>query len=57
MGVTVARTFAPARVYIARLVGTSVFDPLGDEVGFLCGHGPGGKIGDERRTNPYLRGL
>ncbi|MDO9414773.1 MBL fold metallo-hydrolase [Pararhizobium sp.] len=31
--------------------------PLGDEVGFICGHGPGSKIGDERRTNPYLRGL
>jgi hydroxyacylglutathione hydrolase len=31
--------------------------PLGDEVGFLCGHGPGGRIGDERRTNPFLRGL
>ncbi|MFT4160451.1 MBL fold metallo-hydrolase [Shinella sp.] len=31
--------------------------PLGDEVGFLCGHGPGGRIGEERRTNPFLRGL
>ncbi|AYD01647.1 MBL fold metallo-hydrolase [Neorhizobium sp. NCHU2750] len=31
--------------------------PLGDEVGFLCGHGPGGRIGEERRSNPYLRGL
>jgi hydroxyacylglutathione hydrolase len=31
--------------------------PLGDEVGFLCGHGPGSRIGDERRSNPYLRGL
>ncbi|MBD8554971.1 MBL fold metallo-hydrolase [Rhizobium sp. CFBP 8762] len=31
--------------------------PLGDDVGFICGHGPGSKIGDERRTNPYLRGL
>ncbi|MCJ8519333.1 glyoxylase-like metal-dependent hydrolase (beta-lactamase superfamily II) [Pseudorhizobium tarimense] len=31
--------------------------PLGDEVGFLCGHGPGGRIGDERRTNPFLQGL
>jgi glyoxylase-like metal-dependent hydrolase (beta-lactamase superfamily II) len=31
--------------------------PLGDEVGFLCGHGPGGKIGEERRTNPFLQGL
>lgn len=31
--------------------------PLGDEVGFICGHGPGSRIGDERRTNPYLRGI
>ncbi|RYC11940.1 MBL fold metallo-hydrolase [Ciceribacter ferrooxidans] len=31
--------------------------PLGDDVGFICGHGPGGRIGEERRTNPYLRGL
>lgn len=28
--------------------------PLGDEVGFICGHGPGGRFGEERRTNPYL---
>ena len=28
--------------------------PLGDDVGFLCGHGPGGRLGDERRTNPFL---
>jgi glyoxylase-like metal-dependent hydrolase (beta-lactamase superfamily II) len=27
---------------------------LGDDIGFLCGHGPGGRFGDERRTNPYL---
>jgi len=31
--------------------------PLGDEVGFICGHGPGSRIGDERRGNPYLQGL
>lgn len=31
--------------------------PLGDEVGFICGHGPGSRIGDERRSNPYLVGL
>lgn len=31
--------------------------PLGDDVGFICGHGPGGRIGDERRGNPFLRGL
>jgi len=28
--------------------------PLGDDVGFLCGHGPGSRLGDERRTNPFL---
>ncbi|WFS21484.1 MBL fold metallo-hydrolase [Rhizobium rhododendri] len=31
--------------------------PLGDAVGFICGHGPGGQIGEKRRSNPYLRGL
>ena len=31
--------------------------PLGDTVGFICGHGPGGQIGEERRTNPFLQGL
>lgn len=31
--------------------------PLGDTTGFICGHGPGGQIGEERRTNPFLRGL
>lgn len=31
--------------------------PLGDDVGFLCGHGPGGRIGEERLNNPYLKGL
>ena len=29
--------------------------PLGDEVSFICGHGPGSTIGNERRSNPYLR--
>ncbi|MEM5501517.1 MBL fold metallo-hydrolase [Ahrensia kielensis] len=29
--------------------------PLGDDVGFICGHGPGGKIGEERRNNPFLK--
>lgn len=31
--------------------------PLGDDVGFICGHGPGSRIGDERRNNPFLRDL
>jgi glyoxylase-like metal-dependent hydrolase (beta-lactamase superfamily II) len=30
--------------------------PLGDDVSFLCGHGPGSTIGEERRSNPFLRG-
>ena len=30
--------------------------PLGDDVQFLCGHGPGSTIGAERRSNPFLRG-
>lgn len=29
--------------------------PLGDEVAFLCGHGPGSTIGAERRSNPFLQ--
>ncbi len=28
--------------------------PLGDEMRFLCGHGPGSTFGEERRTNPFL---
>ena len=30
--------------------------PLGDDVGFICGHGPGSRIGHERMTNPFLTG-
>lgn len=28
--------------------------PLGDDVAFICGHGPGSRFGDERRSNPFL---
>lgn len=28
--------------------------PLGDDIGFICGHGPGGRFGEERRENPFL---
>jgi hydroxyacylglutathione hydrolase len=31
--------------------------PLGDDVGFICGHGPGSSIGHERKTNPFLSGV
>ena len=30
--------------------------PLGDEVSFICGHGPASTIGTERRSNPFLQG-
>ena len=30
--------------------------PLGDDVGFICGHGPGSSVGQERMTNPFLTG-
>jgi glyoxylase-like metal-dependent hydrolase (beta-lactamase superfamily II) len=30
--------------------------PLGDDIGFICGHGPGSRIGHERLTNPFLTG-
>lgn len=29
--------------------------PLGDDVRFICGHGPGSTIGRERLSNPFLR--
>jgi len=28
--------------------------PLGDDVQFLCGHGPGSTLGQERLNNPFL---
>ena len=28
--------------------------PLGDDVAFICGHGPPGQFGPERLTNPFL---
>jgi glyoxylase-like metal-dependent hydrolase (beta-lactamase superfamily II) len=29
--------------------------PLGDNIGFICGHGPGSTFGKERVSNPFLR--
>lgn len=31
--------------------------PLGDDLMFLCGHGPGSTIGAERASNPFLRSM
>jgi glyoxylase-like metal-dependent hydrolase (beta-lactamase superfamily II) len=30
--------------------------PLGDDMAFLCGHGPGSSLGAERRSNAFLQG-
>ena len=30
--------------------------PLGDNIGFVCGHGPRSDFGTERRSNPFLQG-
>lgn len=29
--------------------------PLGDDIAFICGHGPGSTLGAERRSNPFLQ--
>jgi glyoxylase-like metal-dependent hydrolase (beta-lactamase superfamily II) len=29
--------------------------PLGDDIAFICGHGPTSTLGQERQTNPYLQ--
>ncbi|GAB4231487.1 MAG: MBL fold metallo-hydrolase [Methyloligellaceae bacterium] len=29
--------------------------PLGDDMAFICGHGPPSTIGEERRTNPFIQ--
>ncbi len=30
--------------------------PLGDDIRFICGHGPGSSFGAERQGNPFLQG-
>ncbi len=29
--------------------------PLGDDIVFICGHGPASTLGDERRSNPFIQ--
>lgn len=38
---------------LAKSIRTKLF-PLGDDVIFLPGHGPDGRIGDERKGNPFV---
>ena len=28
--------------------------PLGDDIAFICGHGPASTFGDERESNPFI---
>lgn len=54
---SVGRTDLPGGSH-ARLI-QSIADkllPLGDDVQFICGHGPGSTFGHERQTNPFLNG-
>jgi hydroxyacylglutathione hydrolase len=52
---SIGRTDLPGGNHAALLnaIRTKLF-PLGDDVAFICGHGPTGTIGVERRTNPFL---
>jgi glyoxylase-like metal-dependent hydrolase (beta-lactamase superfamily II) len=52
---SIGRTDFPHGDHAALLesIRTKLF-PLGDEIRFLCGHGPGSTFGEERRSNPFL---
>jgi hydroxyacylglutathione hydrolase len=53
---SIGRTDFPYGDHAALIRGiTEKLLPLGDDVAFLCGHGPGSTIGAERRSNPFLR--
>ena len=54
---SVGRTDLPGGDHAAliRSIRTKLL-PLGDDVAFICGHGPTGIIGEERATNPFIRG-
>ncbi|WP_420133108.1 MBL fold metallo-hydrolase [Rhodopseudomonas sp.] len=52
---SVGRTDLPGGNHATLLASiTDKLLPLGDDVGFICGHGPGSSIGQERQTNPFL---
>jgi glyoxylase-like metal-dependent hydrolase (beta-lactamase superfamily II) len=38
---------------LIRSIKTKLF-PLGDDIAFICGHGPTGTFGMERESNPFL---
>jgi glyoxylase-like metal-dependent hydrolase (beta-lactamase superfamily II) len=53
---SVGRTDLPGGSHAALIEAiTTKLLPLGDDIAFICGHGPPSTIGDERATNPFLR--
>jgi glyoxylase-like metal-dependent hydrolase (beta-lactamase superfamily II) len=52
---SIGRTDFPGGDYdtLIRSIRTQLL-PLGDDVRFICGHGPMSDFGTERRTNPFL---
>ena len=54
---SVGRTDLPGGDHAALIASiTNKLLPLGDDVSFICGHGPGSTFGRERATNPFLNG-
>jgi hydroxyacylglutathione hydrolase len=51
---SIGRTDLPGGNHDQLIAGirTKVF-PLGDDMVFICGHGPAGQLGIERQTNPF----
>ncbi len=53
---SVGRTDLPRGDHAALIASiTQKLIPLGDDVAFICGHGPTSTIGQERLHNPFLR--
>lgn len=53
---SVGRTDLPGGDHAALLASIKTkLLPLGDDIAFICGHGPGSTIGQERVSNPFLR--
>jgi glyoxylase-like metal-dependent hydrolase (beta-lactamase superfamily II) len=55
---SIGRTDLPGGDYatLMRSINDKVL-PLGDDLSFICGHGPGSTIKQERASNPFLNGL
>jgi hydroxyacylglutathione hydrolase len=53
---SVGRTDLPGGNHAQLIAGiTHKLLPLGDDIVFVCGHGPGSTFGAERANNPFLR--